>query len=347
MFSRIKNDFKFYLSMNWTKYFFVCFFMLVMTVIMFAPNSIAYAGIFNVAEDITNLINDFFSGALRAFINGCQDAQFNMMETSGGAPMLSATWGNMFGPANGHGTQLNNFVQTVARQFVKPVGFGILSFIIIMQVTKVAVKADRSDVVVLGREMVKSLIFIAILYLIIDHSTDLMIGIYEFFNTIASKIATANATIPDATHIPNDVKDLGVLLVACLVSIIAMLASFLFNLLVTFCCYARGIQLYVYLAFAPLPLSLLGFDETKNYGINYLKAFAAVALSGAITLMVLYFYPMIAGTVATSFNTFGTGEILQGVNNTIDAIGSSLVLIIVISFALFKSGAWARDILGG
>lgn len=33
-------------------------------------------------------------------------------------------------------------------------------------------------------------------------------------------------------------------------------------------CYMRAIQLYVFTAFSPIPFALLGFDETKNYGIK-------------------------------------------------------------------------------
>ena len=32
-------------------------------------------------------------------------------------------------------------------------------------------------------------------------------------------------------------------------------------------CYMRAMQLYVMAAFSPLPFALLGFDETKNYGV--------------------------------------------------------------------------------
>lgn len=39
----------------------------------------------------------------------------------------------------------------------------------------------------------------------------------------------------------------------------------------------RSVQLYVYAAFSPIPISLLGFDETKQIGIGYLKNFAAAA----------------------------------------------------------------------
>ena len=36
-------------------------------------------------------------------------------------------------------------------------------------------------------------------------------------------------------------------------------------------CYMRAMQLYVMAAFSPLPFALLGFDETKNYGVSFCK----------------------------------------------------------------------------
>ena len=93
----------------------------------------------------------------------------------------------------------------------------------------------------------------------------------------------------------------------------------------------RSVQLYVYAAFSPIPISLLGFEETKQIGIGYLKNFAAAALA-------------VSGGL-------GKAEMLglaQGVE-TFDSFGviiKTIAVLITTMMGLVKSGSWAKEILG-
>ena len=60
-------------------------------------------------------------------------------------------------------------------------------------------------------------------------------------------------------------------------------------------CWARAIQLYVMAAFAPIPLSLMALDETRQMGVNYIKNFMSVCLAGIIILVLLVSFPIVLG----------------------------------------------------
>lgn len=112
---------------------------------------------------------------------------------------------------------------------------------------------------------------------------------------------------------------------------------------------ARGIQLYAMAAFSPIPLSLLGFDETRQMGIGFLKNFCAAALAGAIMVFLMAAYPFIVTSIGgspTAGNTIFAltyeGEFIDTVGIVLGWIATSFMLII----GLVKSGAWAREILG-
>ena len=112
----------------------------------------------------------------------------------------------------------------------------------------------------------------------------------------------------------------------------------------------RSVQLYVYAAFSPIPISLLGFEETKQIGIGYLKNFAAAALAGVVMVLILYLYPHLVTALAVS-GGLGKAEMLglaQGVE-TFDSFGviiKTIAVLITTMMGLVKSGSWAKEILG-
>ena len=44
---------------------------------------------------------------------------------------------------------------------------------------------------------------------------------------------------------------------------------------------------------APIPLSLMALDETRQVGVGYIKNFASVSLAGLVILVLLIAFPII------------------------------------------------------
>lgn len=101
-------------------------------------------------------------------------------------------------------------------------------------------------------------------------------------------------------------------------------------------CYMRAIQLYVFTAFSPIPFALLGFDETKNYGISFCKNYLGICLSGAVIILALSAFPSL-------LSGFSGGEI-TGIKGE---MWGSLCAVLAMTLIIIKSGTIARDILGG
>lgn len=125
---------------------------------------------------------------------------------------------------------------------------------------------------------------------------------------------------------------------------------------------ARAIQLYVMAAFSPIPLALLGFEETRQSGISFLKNFCAACLAGAIMMFLFAAYPLILTSMTASL---GVGDLNQLVNadssvNVTGVVDSALEyafapllgllmfigLSILLIVGLVKAGSWAKEILG-
>lgn len=96
---------------------------------------------------------------------------------------------------------------------------------------------------------------------------------------------------------------------------------------------ARFIELYVLLAVAPIPLSTFCSHELHGIAVNYCKNVAAVGLQGALIYLVIGFFPALANSIFSP-NTESLTSAAWGMT------GLSLVLL----FAVFSCGKWARSI---
>lgn len=101
-------------------------------------------------------------------------------------------------------------------------------------------------------------------------------------------------------------------------------------------CYMRAMQLYVMAAFSPLPFALLGFDETKNYGVSFCKNFLATCLAGVIILFAMGLFPNL-------LSGFSGGEISGFKGDMWSSVCASVALMLIV----IKSGTIARDVFGG
>lgn len=136
-----------------------------------------------------------------------------------------------------------------------------------------------------------------------------------------------------------------VLLVGSGVAVISWLVVLVAYIVALVVCWARAIQLYVMAAFSPIPLAFLGFDQTRQIGLGYLKSFGAVCIAGLIILILLISFPVILGGIV-AVNP-GTGTPIDAIANGLTYALQYLAMCILLVLSLVKSGAWARDIASG
>ena len=130
------------------------------------------------------------------------------------------------------------------------------------------------------------------------------------------------------------------ILICILLGFLGAIIAFLFACIAT---YARALQLYVYATFSPIPFAMLGFEETRSWGVGYFKNFAAVALAGAILLFIMFAFPAMMFAVVS----FDTGSSMFNLADMIAFNGSingalnilkMLAIIIVFIMGIIKSG---------
>jgi hypothetical protein len=312
----------------------------VILVMLFATPSFAWASI---ADDI----NEWLCGILRDCCNWMFEKQVAMLSGIGYDGVLGAGFESMIGSSGT--TSMYSLVRSVWQVAILPIGCGVLSFVFTIRLIQISQRMDGNAQMPGVKEVVFLLVFFAVFLFLIQNSFDIMAGLYEVtrkaINAITGMYGTGGTIDLAAVSIvttEDDVAALMAMLVVSLISWLVVLVAYVVALVVS---WARAIQLYLMAAFSPIPLSLMGTEETRQIGIGYIKNFIAVCLAGVIILVLLISFPIVLGGLQAV--DAGTGSaVIDGVAGGLTYALKYLAMCILLILSLVKSGAWARDIVG-
>ena len=312
---------------------------LILSSLMLFPD-FAFASI---ADDI----NKWLCGVLRDCCNWIFANQINMLKSIGYDGILAAGFDSMLGTAGN--TTMYSLVHGVWQVAILPIGCGVLGFVFTIKLIQISQKMDGNASLPGVKEVVFLLVFFAVFLFLIQNSFDLMASIYSItklaIERVINMFGTGGAIDLNAVSIvttDDDVAALVAMLIVALISWVVVLGAYIVALVVS---WARAIQLYLMAAFSPIPLALMGTEDTRQIGIGYVKNFVAVCLAGIIILVLLISFPIILGGLNAA--NPGTGTPIDGIANGLTYALQYLAMCILLILSLVKSGSWARDIVGG
>lgn len=312
---------------------------LILSSLMLFPD-FAFASI---ADDI----NKWLCGVLRDCCNWIFANQINMLKSIGYDGILAAGFDSMLGTAGN--TTMYSLVHGVWQVAILPIGCGVLGFVFTIKLIQISQKMDGKASLPGVKEVVFLLVFFAVFLFLIQNSFDLMASIYSItklaIERVINMFGTGGAIDLNAVSIvttDDDVAALVAMLIVALISWVVVLVAYIVALVVS---WARAIQLYLMAAFSPIPLALMGTEDTRQIGIGYVKNFVAVCLAGIIILVLLISFPIILGGLNAA--NPGTGTPIDGIANGLTYALQYLAMCILLILSLVKSGSWARDIVGG
>lgn len=297
----------------------------------------------SIADDV----NSWLCGVLRDTCNWIFNSQVGVLKSIGADGVLSADFTQMLGSAGS--VTMYDIVHGVWEAAILPIGCGVLSFVFTVQLIKISQRMDGNAAMPGVKEVAFLLVFFAVFLFLLQHSFELMQGVYEVTRLAVQRVSalfgTGSAIGLDAVSITttdDDVAALLAMLVVALVSWLVVIVAYVVALVVS---WARAIQIYIMAAFSPIPLSLLAADETRQMGVGYLKNFAAVCLAGVIILVLLVSFPIVLGGLNAV--GAGTGTPIDSVVGGLSYALQYMAMCILLILSLVKSGSWARDIMGG
>lgn len=297
--------------------------------------------------DIAGDINSWLCGLLRDLCNWIFSAQVDVLSGIGYDGVLSSAFDSMLGTAGD--VTMYDVARGVWEAAILPIGCGVLSLSFTVQLIHISQRME-SDARVPGvREVVFLLVFFAVFLFLVRNSFDLMGSVYEVVRLAIRRVtdlfgAGGSLDLSEVSIVTteDDVASLLAMVVVALVSWVVVIAAYVVALVVS---WARALQIYVMAAAAPIPLSVMALEEGRQVGVGYLRNFAAVCLAGLIILVVLVSFPIVLGGLNAA--SAGTGTPVDSVVGGLSYALQYLAMCVLLILALVKSGAWARDIVGG
>ena len=300
--------------------------------------------------DITDIWSGITDGVCNWMIESCNtilSGQADMLASISSGELLTNPFEQMLGtPKSG----MYKLIWTVWDRGVLPIGCTILGLVFILQLIKITRHVDGSQTMPAVKEVIFLLVFFAVFLWLLKNSFEIMKDFYELSrvaientnNAVGGNSALALKDVNIQIDSKTDFGHCALLLVA---SFLAWIIVFAIYIISTVMILARGLQIYVMSAFAPIPLSLLGADATRQIGIGYIKNYVAVCFAGLILLILLLAFPVLMNGLIDSLDLNTT---LTQINNT--TVGSTIGLysgiLLVYLLALIKHGSWAQQIFG-
>ena len=218
-----------------------------------------------------------------------------------------------------------------------PIGFSIATIFILISFVSNAMVFKLNSY----EHIVKLFLIFFIGKMILENSFELMGFLYQQVADMIAAIGMAptdTAAMEGIDKLINEANELSVidkiLFRAQLIPI--SLIMMLVKIFAIALAYGRLIEIYIYLAVAPIPIATAVSEEYNHIAKKFFQNYIGVCLQGLIMLLVCTLYSalsvqLVNPTFEMSFMGGGIGFLL-----------SSIVLI----FALLKSGSWAKAITG-
>lgn len=301
-----------------------------------------------VLDDVWSGLGDMVGGWISDICEDQLEQSAGCFDEIGANTVFTSAFDGILGTGS---AGVATLAERVARYTIFPVACVFFSLALLMQLFKVAQRMDQTSQIPAVKEVVMLFVWVAICIYVIGHSFELVGGLYELVNGFIQSISPGSAPSLDFdVQLGDDVlSDIGFLfglgVTALILHVIAIVVAAASNLMFL----ARGVQIYVYAAFAPLMLSFLAFDELRSWAVGYIKGFVAVLLSGFIMVFAIAAFPyLLAGMLSNTATVTGstiTITVTGGASSTwvIGIIAASCALLLL----LIKSGTYAREIIGG
>lgn len=257
--------------------------------------------------------------------------------------VLSAGTGNLVLSPETFNTSIYNGVLLIMKNAVMPVAYVMLGLLFVFELYNITIRTEGQHGTT-GTEIPFRVIFKIIMCKWAIDSTQLIMG--AIYDVSAQIIKNIGSTISGGvTLTPADIEviraivedmDFGVKLMTSVeVTIIYLIVNFVM-VIISVIVVGRMMELYVYMAIAPVPISTFPNAELSGVGKNFLKGFAAVCIQGVLIYIVVAMFPLLFGNATM-------GNINDPTNfskSLMTAAGYAFVLLI----SIFATGRWAKQI---
>lgn len=319
------------------------------------------------AQALADAINSFMQFVGIGYAGGAVSEMFNNFVANAGIELsdpgglalnLTQPFDALLGTGAASGS-LYTLMENVSNVAVRPIAASLFSLVMLVQLLKIARRMDEHSALPGVREVLMLLVFCAIFMVLIRDATGVMTALYTLVNEMSKAVASSEVTnvikltVPDGESAATYLTMIVLLVLLLLVCAACAICAYLMSI-------ARAFELYLLAAFAPIPMTFLALDETRQWGLGYIKEFATAALQGTVLIFIFAALPAVFSSVL-SMGDVPAAEAVSTASGTLNVITlniaglffdpflfvTTVAAMLFLILAVLRSGTFARKILGG
>lgn len=197
---------------------------------------------------------------------------------------------------------------SIANTVCQPIAYTLLTIFLLLDLYGVTMHLTQQGGggMAAPTAVLKSVIKFAMVKWLIDNSTSILSAVFSIAISITTSINTSSGTsaaslIPQMQQIIED-SNAGITegLGSVLIMFVTYLATWVAIIGTTYVILSRFVQVYFFLALAPIPLSFFGEQHAMQVGMSFFRGFSSVCLQSAVIALALRLYPMFASALTTN-----------------------------------------------
>lgn len=215
-----------------------------------------------------------------------------------------------------------------------PMAYSLLALFFLIELTSKAASTEVTQ-----EQVIKVLIKTVFLKAIVEKTFYFLGLIFQLSVEATNKVNAVTGVSYTSTavfdQIRNNINSMGTMdLIMYYISIAPLSVVMQFvDIAITLILFGRLIEIYMYTAFSPIPISTLANSELQSGGKNFLLSYAAVCFQGVIILIGCKIY----GGMVQSMSLQASGA---------EALKNIVIMTLLLLFILIRSGTWAKKITG-
>jgi len=303
---------------------------------------------FAIVDGIIESINDWLVSVLLS----AAESMFNFFLSNLAGLTVESVLNRPFDALMGDGsTPMWNMLSTFRNVAIIPVAGTILGFGILFQMVSIGKNWDKGDgdLATVMKDFIWLVVYFVLFTWAINYSDQLLIAIYEVIQFMVAQLIgnpntdTVAATITlDADSVDFHVGEALLLLFFGVITL--FFGSLAYGVAIGIGWY-RAFQLWIMFTLAPIAIAFFSHEQTRPWGVGFIKWFISTCLAIVVTVLVLMIFPSIAVVVA------GNIDWAHAAIHSATALLLALINLIVLTLAaiaiILGSGKIARDLLGG
>lgn len=167
----------------------------------------------------------------------------------------------------------------------------------------------------------------------VTYGIELMNTVFNICSGIVSSIASKMGDMTNAVSLPEEletaINEVGFLasIPLWLITIIGCLVIIVLSFVMILTVYSRFFKLYMYTAFAPIPLSSFAGETTSFMGKAFIKSYAGICLEGAVIVLACMIFSAFVSDGNVSLASPDSTAVVQVLSYLAETIFNMLVLV--------------------